>query len=288
MLTSRVIPYEAYSDPAVRRYEKLATQPSLTQRFRALGYRTAFVLSQLQVEAVVRDLPWDERLHLSEAEIARAKAKHLCFEPDDWENACEDLAILPKVVDFVAKHERAFVYQEFIWGHNDVYNDVSGRLNTVYYSGYVDALLRALRERGLLERTLIAVTSDHGFRDKSLQDQQWILQMPLLFYASSFTARADDHLYSHVDFKDLLFSELTGQGGRVTPNELVMVMGPTTSGMVTAISERGDFTLMRRRGDLRLLAASRPVSDQGLTPGELWYLFERHRQSFDRKLGNPP
>jgi hypothetical protein len=284
MLMSRVIPYEAYNDRGVAGYERLSTQTSLTDRFKALGYSTAFVVSQLELEAVVSDLAWDERLHLSTEEIAQAKPKHLCFEPDDWENGCEDLVVLPKVVKFVAEHERAFVYQEFNWGHNDVYNDVSGKSNLAYYSSYVDALLSALRERGLSERTLIVLTSDHGFRDRSVQDQPSMVHIPLLFYAPRFAAHDDDRLLSHVDFKDLLFSELTGQTDLVTPNELVLIVGPTGSKLVTAISAHGDFTLMRRRGSLRRLSMRRSRNAQALTPDELFHLFERYRTVFDDKL----
>jgi ABC-type multidrug transport system fused ATPase/permease subunit len=286
MLMSRVIPYEAYNDKGVAGYKRLSTQTSLTDRFKALGYATSFVVSQLELEAVVSDLAWDERISLSAAEIEQAKPRHLCFAPDDWENGCEDLAVLPKVVKFVAEHERAFVYQEFNWGHNDVYNDVSGKTNLAYYSGYVDALLSALRERGLSERTLIVLTSDHGFRDRSVQDQPRMVHIPLIFHASGFAAHDDDRLLSHVDFKDLLLSELTGQTNLVTPNELVLIVGPTGSKLLTAISAQGDFTLMRRRGSLRRLSARRSVSAYALTPDELFHLFERYRTLFDDKLSH--
>ncbi|HEX6241906.1 MAG TPA: sulfatase-like hydrolase/transferase, partial [Polyangiales bacterium] len=203
MLASRVIPYEAYSDEGLAGYEALARHPSLVDRFRAHGYRTAFAVAQETLEEVVGDLPWDERLHLSQEEIDRAKQALLCFAPDPYENACEDLALLPEVVDFVTAHERAFVYQEFIWGHAYEYNAASGKTNTAYYSNYVDALLAELRQRGVLDRTLIALTSDHGFRDKSMQHQLGALQIPLLFHAAGFAAEDNERLFSHVDFKDL-------------------------------------------------------------------------------------
>jgi hypothetical protein len=284
MLSARVIPYEAYSDAGLRGYARLASAPSLVDRFRALGYRSAFAVSQVELEEIVTELPWDERLSLSEAEIERARQALLCFAPDPYENGCEDLALLPKVVDFVASHERAFVYQEFIWGHAYEYNAASGKTNSAYYSNYLDVLLAELRERGVLDQTLIALTSDHGFRDKSQQAELAAIQIPLLFYAARFSAQDDDRLLSHVDFKDLLLAELTGQPALVSPNELVLVVGPTGSGMISAWSARGGFTLLRQRGSLNLLLTQRPAPSMP-APAEVLDLFLRQRRAFDRSLG---
>jgi hypothetical protein len=287
MLSARMIPYEAYSDVGVAGYEKLTTQLSLPDRFRALGYRSAFAVSQEQLEEVVRDLPWDERLNLTQADIDRARSKLLCFEPDEWENGCEDLALLPKLVDFVASHEQAFVYQEFIWGHAYEYNAASGRTNAHYYSAYVDALLEQLRARGLLEQSLIVVTSDHGFRDKSKQAELASLQIPLVFYASRFAAEDDGRLLSHVDFKDLLFAELSEQPELVSPSEWLMIVGPTGSHMFSGLSTFGDFALLRERNGVTQLLDQRSASPHAPTPNQLLYVFERYRAAFDRALAHP-
>lgn len=287
MLASRVIPYEAYSDEGVEGYAEVARQESLADRFRALGYQTAFAVSQEQVEEIVTDLRWDERLHLTQADIDKAKSDLLCFAPDEWENGCEDLAVLPKLVNFVADHERAFVYQEFIWGHAYEYNAASGKTNTVYYSGYVDALIDALRARGLAEQTLIAITSDHGFRDKSRQGELAVLQIPLLFYAPGYAAEDDGRLLTHVDFKDLLFAELLGRPDLVAPSEWALIIGPTGSHMVTALSAQGDFVLLRQRGAANQLLVQRSGGKRSLTPDQLLYAFERYRSSFDRRLRSP-
>jgi hypothetical protein len=287
MLVSRVIPYEAYSDEGVDGYAEVAQQHSLADHFRALGYQTAFAVSQEQIEEVVTDLRWDDRLHLTQADIDQAKRNLLCFAPDEWENGCEDLAVLPKLVDFVAQHERAFVYQEFIWGHDYAYNAASGKSNTAYYSAYVDALIAALRARGLAEQTLIAITSDHGFRDKSKQAELPVLQIPLLFYAPSFAAEDDGRLLTHVDFKDLLFAELLDRPELVAPSEWGLIVGPTGSHMVTLLSAHGDFVLMRQRGDAKLLMLQRKAGPSAPTPNQLLYAFERYRAGFDQRLRVP-
>jgi hypothetical protein len=285
MLTSRVIPYEAYGDADVAAYERIASKDSLIDRMRLLGFRAAFAVSQVELEEVVRDLKWDELLHLSPDEIPALSKKHLCFEPDVWEHSCEDLALLPRLVDFVANNERAFVYQEFIWGHAYEYNAASGKTNAAYYSSYVDALIAQLSARGLLDDTLIAITSDHGFRDKSKQSELAVYQIPLWFYAKRFSARREGRLFSHLDFKDLLFDELSESAAFATPNERVLIVGPTGTGMLTAVSEDGGFVLMRQRGSLWLLAAHRlGGTARELSPEQLRYLFEHYRADFDRAL----
>ncbi|HEX5656484.1 MAG TPA: hypothetical protein VFX59_04780, partial [Polyangiales bacterium] len=227
MLFSRLIPYEAYSDEGYNGYRHLADVPSLVDRMKSLSYSTAFAVAQTDLEDVVGELGWDSTLHLSEGEIVRARAAGLlCFAPDEWERSCEDVTMLPPVLDFVTTHERAFVYQEFIWGHAAEYNQVSGKTNAAYYSAYVEALQRSLAEKGLLEQTLIVLTSDHGFRDRSMQDRPSVYRIPLWFSAPDLPQLRDARLLSHTDFGMLLFEHLTPSAPRADDNELVMIVGP--------------------------------------------------------------
>jgi Sulfatase len=283
MLSSRLIPYEAYGADDVAAYAELADQPSLLDALRRFGYRSAFAVSQEALEEVVSDLRWDERLHLDEAEIARARKGLLCLQPDEYENGCEDLALLPEIVEFLRKNDEAFVYQEFVWGHAHEYNEASGKSNASYYASYVDWLMRALSELGLLDQTLIVLTSDHGFRDKSKQAEPWVYRIPLWFYATRFAPRADDRLFSHVDFKDLLFAELSGtEPARESP--LVMIVGPSGSGMLAGFEPDGSFTLLRRRGALNLLLARQPAGPGSRQPGELLHVFTQYKHYFDAQL----
>jgi hypothetical protein len=88
-----------------------------------------------------------------------------------------------------------------------------------------------------------------------------------------------------VDFKDLLFDELSETSAFVTSNERVMIVGPTGTGMLTAVSEDGGFVLLRKRGNLRLLLSQRSGGTaRELSPEQLLYLFEHYRSDFDRAL----
>jgi hypothetical protein len=283
MLMSRLIPHEAYLKSAVAVYGALQHEPGLVEQMKVLGYQTAFAVSQTELELVVGDLAWNEKLHLSQAEIADAKKKGLlCIQPDDWENGCEDLALLPEVMNFVERHERAFVYQEFIYGHDILYNEASGRSNGAYYSNYIDQLLEELKARNLQDRTLLVVTSDHGFRDQSLQDEAWVYQIPLWFYAPRFEARTHDELLSHLDFRDLLLAELD-PNTVVQPahHPLVMIVGPTRSNMIATMGERGSFLLFKERFGRELLLAQRGGE---LSGDELVYAFHSYRARFPQQL----
>jgi hypothetical protein len=287
MLTSRLIPYEAYGDADVAAYQQLAQLPSLVDLLRKYGYRSAFAVSQTALEEVVSDLHWDEYLHLDAREIEKLSQGLVCLQPDEYENGCEDIALLPELIEFLRRNERAFVYQEFIWGHAYEYNAATGRSNAAYYSGYVDWLLRGLAELGVLDETLVVLTSDHGFRDKGKQAERWVYEIPLLFYATRFSARRDARLFSHVDFKELLLAELGSAGGAAlaTPVEspLTLIVGPTGSGMLAAFDAAGGFTLLRRRAGLDLLLTQRPARGT-LAPGELLFLFDQYRSTFDTAL----
>jgi hypothetical protein len=280
MLFSRLIPYEAYSDEGFNGYRHLAGVPSLVDRMRALSYATAFAVAQTDLEDVVGELGWDSALHLTEADIVRARAAGLlCFAPDEWERSCEDVTMLPSVLEFVTSHERAFVYQEFIWGHASEYNQASGKTNAAYYSAYVEALQKALADRGLLEQTLIVLTSDHGFRDRSMQDRPSVYRIPLWFAAPDLTQSRDARLLSHADFGMLLFEHLTPSAVRADDNELVMIVGPTGQGNLFAVGRDG-YALMRNKAGLDLL-----IAQEGQLPYEpstMLGAFRAYRSHFNR------
>lgn len=286
MLFSRLVPYEAYDDAGYASYERLGAQPSLVDRMSGLGYKTAFAVSQTTLEEVVGDLPWSETLRLRADEIATAKGKgQLCFTPDEYEQSCEDLVLLPAVLDFVDRHERAFVYQEFIWGHAAEYNEASGKTNAAYYSAYVDALLRELERRGHADDTLIVLTSDHGFRDKGQQSDVEVYRVPLWFYARDLAAQRETGLFSHTDLGLLLLERLLPGAPRVKAHGLAMIVGPTGHGNVFVVESSGGTALLRNRAGLDLL-----ISRQGPlrhTPSELLTLFQTYRDHFAGRLAHP-
>ena len=250
MLGSRFIPHDAYTEEGRDKYMFLSERSSLVSEMQALGYDTAFAVSQHEIELVVGDLPWQHRIHLDDQKLSAARERGLlCFVPYEFEHSCEDKALLPEVEAFLDSHERAFLYQEFIWGHASAYNEASGKSNAEYYSSYVDALIAHLREQGTLDETLVVLSSDHGFRDTSMQDQLSVYRIPLWFYATRFAAERDDRLFSHLDFKNLLHRERALSVPAIEESPFVMIYGPTSASFLAVLTREHDFTLLKLRGD---------------------------------------
>ena len=282
MLGARFIPYEAYTEEGRDGYMFLGQKSSLVDVFRGLGYRTAFAVSQVEMELVVSDLPWDERLHFEPDEIAPLRGEHLCFVPYEFEHSCEDRALLPRVLSFIDRNERVFLYQEFIWGHASEYNEASGKTNTEYYSAYLDAVLAHLQKTGKAANTLIVLTADHGFRDKGLQTQQAVYHIPLWFHADRYTSQRDDRLFSHLDFKSLLLHELSPAAApRPAESPFVMIVGPTGTSFLTVLTQSGQFLLMKARGDERYLLRGDGLSGpEDPAPTNFLRLFEDYQAYF--------
>jgi hypothetical protein len=267
MLGSRFIPYEAYTEEGRDHYMFLGQKSTLVDRFRAHGYATAFAASQQELELVVSDLPWDDKLHFAEGEPERLSAQHLCFSPYEFEHSCEDRALLPRVLSYIDAHERVFLYQEFIWGHAAAYNEASGRTNTEYYSSYLDAVVAHLKQTGAIDRTLIVLTSDHGFRDKGLQSERSVYQIPLLFFSPRLSGSTDDRLFSHLDFKDLLLQELEPARAPARESPLVMIIGPTGTSFLTVMTQPGQFMLLKARAGERYLVHADGFADGATARG---------------------
>jgi len=290
MLSSRFVPHDAYTEEGRDKYMFLSQRSSLVSEMQSLGFETAFAVSQHEVELVVGDLPWQHRIHLDDEKLEAARKRGLlCFVPYEFEHSCEDKALLPEVEAFLDSHERVFLYQEFIWGHASAYNEASGKRNTEYYSGYVDALIAHLRAKGTLDETLIVLTSDHGFRDTSMQNQLSVYRIPLWFYATRFAAQREHRLFSHLDFKNLLHRERALSVTPLAESPFVMIYGPTSASFLTVLTRDNDFMLLKLRGDSAYVLrhvrldpsgdpAGTPHNPEG--PASFLRLFEDYRRSF--------
>jgi hypothetical protein len=283
MLGSRFIPHEAYTEQGRDHYMYLSERSSLVDRMKARGYKSAFAVSQEELELVVSDLKWDEIIHLEPGDAQKLGETQLCFVPYEFEHSCEDRALLPRVLDFIDENPRVFLYQEFIWGHASEYNKASGKTNTDYYSAYLDAVVQHLQQTGALERTLIVVSSDHGFRDKGLQSDRAVYQIPLMFYSPRLSQARDDRLFSHLDFKDLLFHQLTPGSPAPPASPFVMTIGPTGTSFLSVLTDAGQFMLLKAREGQRFLVHAEGLADpreQTRQASEFLRLYEDYLKVF--------
>jgi len=128
----------------------------------------------------------------------------------------------------------------FLWGHyydpHDPYGEVPGHpaadgsdrakyaANLEYVDEHLGALFAGLKARGLWERTVIVVTSDHGdefgehghrFHGGTLYEE--MIHVPLLIRVPGLPARVSDVPIAHLDVAPTLFDLL----GVTTPNRFV-------------------------------------------------------------------
>jgi hypothetical protein len=287
MLQSRVIPYEAYAD-GVEHYRFVSGLPSMVDRFNTRGYESAYVVSHADREDVFADLHWKQVLLLPTAEVDALRSKMLCVTIYEFEYGCEDRAMLPKIFRLLDEQPKAFVYQEFIWGHDPEYNEISGRSNADYYSTYLDAVVEHLRQTGKLDRTLLVLTADHGYRGRSTLTESFAYHIPLWFYATRFGAREDNSLYSHISFQDLLLHEMELTPAP-KPEPFVAVIGPTGIRSLTVLDAAGELALIRTRGNAHFLLSRNRApsrSDFALDPAAYARLLDDYRVHFDA-LGQP-
>jgi hypothetical protein len=281
MLGSRLIPYEAYTEHGLAHYSFLSGKSSLVHAFKRLNYATAYAVSHADREAVLRDMPWTRMLTLPEERVRSSSTKYLCVTRYEFEHGCEDLAILPDVFDFLDAHQRVFLFQEFIWGHDSEYNEMSGRTNGDYYSSYIDRVIEHLGARGVLDDTLIVLTSDHGYRGRSRLARADSYELPLVFFSTRFQPARSRELRSHLDFKDLLFYEAGARGRPRDSNPFVLNVGPTGAGTLAVLTDKEGLLLMRTRENLAFVLADDRRGGLADSPGAFLALFREYRQRFD-------
>ncbi|NMB77407.1 MAG: hypothetical protein GYA21_20035 [Myxococcales bacterium] len=291
MLFGRLIPFEAYSERDARQYLFLRQRPSLVDRMAAAGFHTAVAAAQTDVELVVFELPWRTRLILSQAEFEN-HGDFLCFNPYQFEHDCEDRILLPRIYSLLDEQPRLFLMQEAVFGHIGEYEQSSGKTPVQYYGDYLQAVWDRLAERGLLDTTLLVVTSDHGIRDWDYRTRRWALRLPLWFINPRFQGRAVDGLYNQSDFPALLWSELTDAPPPL-PRQVSAYVGCTNSSLVGAVSAEGDLLVVKDRRYRKYVLADGfcPDDDRPTAPprravpaGALIEFFRNIRERFEESF----
>jgi hypothetical protein len=288
MLVSRFIPYEAYDDEGLTHYKSVSRLGGLPAALHANGYETSYVFAQQDSETVVSDLPWQKIMSLRPEEIAKFKTEQhaLCFNPFEFENSCEDKVMLPRVVDFVAANNKAFVYQELMWGHALEYNTASGKSNVQYINEYADTLWRLLEKKHLTDQTLLVITGDHGSKAQDRLAMPVNYQVPLFFFAKKMKPRRESGMYTHLDFEQLLFRELEPSRPAVPTTPFVHIVGPTNSQLRAVMDATGNFFVYRQRGEQSFVTYA---SGKGPTKAATHLrMFEAYRRWFNGAITPVP
>lgn len=289
LLTSRFVPYEAYRGPDLQRYRLLGKKRSMVELFRENGYHAVFASAQVLGEGIVSEMPWDEHLLLSETETKQLSASYLCVNPYRYEDSCEDKVMLPRLYERIEQHPKLFWFMPTAWGHLPEYSLRKQKTDVEYYGEMLDELVAWLEQKGLAEKTLIAVTSDHGIRRRGIDWLASTYQIPLLLYAPGFERLENADLHSQIDFKDILLAGLTGTEKELKGAELTLFIGQTYVSIVGAATPERDYMVIKKRPLAQYTLAHASYDDPSrfdappkgkVTPYEVLQLLEDYRAYF--------
>jgi hypothetical protein len=295
MLFSRIVPFEAYTDADEARYDFLRNERSLVDDLAARGFTTAVAASQIDTELVAFELPaWHDRLLLSDQEYAHPGG-FLCYNPYQFEQACEDKILLPRIFQELDSTKRLFLFQDALYGHDDVYEHEIGKTPVRYYGEHLQAIQDHLAARGELDRTLIVVTSDHGPRWADEHVRRSAYHLPLLLINPRFAREDRPGLYSQSDFAALLATEMAGIPPP-PPRIASLFVGPTNTSILGSVTADGDLLVVKDRGwtsyvlaDGYCPADERPAERprHPLSPAALIQRFRGLRDAFHPGMGLP-
>ncbi len=283
LLFSRFIPYPAYPERDVRQYEHLKGRPSLLDLLHKAGYTTTFAAAVLEKERILTDLPWKKRILLTtdqaKTNVRTENGAFVCLNPYEFEHSCEDRILLDQLVDHVARNDRIFLLQEFLYGHTGEYVRIRGQRSASYYGAYVAEFMRRLAARGVLDDTLIVVTSDHGQRNPSGLRNVENYRLPLYFFRKGQTPAVHREFLAPMDFTRILAAEEAGVRPATAPRSLVPIMGSTGSGIVGLVSADKRLVLVKnRRWGARVMLNE--AGRGGMTPASLLGILEGYRSIF--------
>jgi hypothetical protein len=203
MLAGVQVPYKAYSDENL--YGAVNQVSNLARTLRERGFQTMFICNAAFQPFIPTRTDWDRIVH-----------RNQLGSLDGWvsigsnrvEAGTEDRAAIPTIVSFMTTGKRSFVLHELIYGHSTEWRAATGKKQLEYYDLYFNDIFNQLEHRGLDERTLLIIVSDHGDRAKSSNMENY--RVPLLIVGSAVTPAKDNDFRTHLDIQTVLAHYLSG------------------------------------------------------------------------------
>ncbi len=242
MLTSHFIPFESYLDSSYDLYLPfIKSKNNLVDFFNYNNYSTHFVVSSLEAPDIATPFNWTE-INTLKKSVYDSK-KYYCLDLFAYETACEDNSILEDTKQIILKNNHLFLFQEFIYGHSYKYIIDNKFSRTNYYSNYISEIYSFLEKEGLLKETLIIITADHGSRARQEMLFNDGYKVPLIFIADDLNYYESNNLFSHIDFKDLLFRYIL-EDNEIIENQGIMFVGATNSNLIGFVDKDDNFGII--------------------------------------------
>jgi len=271
MTTGILVPFRSYAAP--ERYRSVNDAPNMVRALGRRGFRTLFVSTYEHQPFVPNRREWEEVL-------ARPDLGDLSgFVSLGWsrmESATEDRAALPRLVDFVASSPRSLVLAEFVYGHSPAWQAEMGLTAVEYGDRYLQELWARLEARGLAERTLLVVVSDHGTRSRPAERDTY--RVPLVVVGAGVAPGEDRAFRCHLDLQAIVAHYLTGSPLPPARSE-TFVVGST---------ERWIYGLLRADGTGAVLDDGTGSALWGEVPPAVVHgAFQSYVGAFSRRFVSP-
>lgn len=241
MLNSVFIPFQAYVNED--RYAFINNRENLVRFLNANGFSTHFVTSfgPHQVRFTPDRNEWTST-YFNQDVRADPRFVSVTSNPVEW--ACEDLSALDPLIMRLEKHKQVFIFQEMVYGHSPEWARLTGIEPIDYYRRYFRKFFDLAGQRGLLDKTLVVICSDHGPREEALDPENY--RVPLLLWAKGLKTSNDNRFLSHLDLKDLLLEHLAG-GPTLSGHEEIWVVGHSGEYIYGQLKADSGFTFISNR-----------------------------------------
>jgi hypothetical protein len=209
MLSGIFIPYEAYRNnnwTDLYLY-KILNKRNLVNYFNSINYSTQFVISSIEKPTVAQNYSWNKTITIDNKNQYDFLSKDfVCLHILENQHGCEDKVMLDKL-KFTIKHtNNLFLVQEFIFGHNKEYLNLTKMNRSEYYSFYINEIYSFLDQENLLDETLIVFIGDHGSKEYFTMRHTDGYKVPLVFISNKLNYNLVFDNYSHINFADILYS----------------------------------------------------------------------------------
>jgi hypothetical protein len=219
MLTGIQVPYRAYADEDS--YVAVNRAGNLARVLRGAGFFSVFVSTYAHQPFVPVRGDWDRVLDRSSLPTLEG---WVSLGTSRMEAATEDRAALSPIVDLAQSHEKFFVLHELVYGHSTEWRAATGQSQLSYYDLYLHELASALKHRGLLDRSLFVIVSDHGDRARSSDAENY--RVPLLIVGAGVPAGSDGEFRSHLDLPAIVAAAM-GRTALPPPRASQFLVGST-------------------------------------------------------------
>ncbi|MFP4402587.1 MAG: sulfatase-like hydrolase/transferase [Candidatus Nanoarchaeia archaeon] len=240
MMFSTFIPYESYNDNWNSQFGYILEEENIVNVVNYHNYSTSAAISMMNPSLILGAFEWEKNIFLQEFPINNS----ICVSELEYQQGCEDRVLLDDITKQIElSSQKQFLFQELIFGHGSGYLEEYDKSVFDYYNDYFNEFYNYLENEKLIEDSIIIIVSDHGAKEylsRGIDN----FKIPLVVIDSSNEKKEIDELYSHLQFKDIIFSYMNNSQIPQSPDE-VFIVGQSLNSEFGYINSNNDYFLAR-------------------------------------------